>query len=135
MNANRRSNSYMPTRKIPLTVKRLVLGTTPAGVTITLADGMVTPAGVVPRTKRFTVSGIFRVGMYEFDRRLAFINIGDAQKLYRMRNTVSGVRLAVTDIYDAPAIVREVALKNGKRVMVGDWTRRHVNFFKSIQIT
>jgi len=46
-------------------------------VTVTLAQGIVTPAGVVPRTKRFTVSGIFRVGMYEFDRRLAFINIRD----------------------------------------------------------
>jgi len=80
-------------------------------VTVTLAQGMVTPAGVVPRTKRFTVSGIFRVGMYEFDRRLAFINISDA------------------------AIVREVALANGEPVLVGDWTRRHVNFFRSIQIT
>jgi len=104
-------------------------------VTVTLAEGRVTPAGVVPRMKRFTVSGIYRVGMYEFDRRLAFINIGDAQKLYRMGNAVSGVRLAVTEIYEAPAIVREVALANGELVLVGDWTRRHVNFFRSIQIT
>jgi len=104
-------------------------------VTITLAQGIVTPAGVVPRTKRFTVSGIYRVGMYEFDRRLAFINIGDAQKLYRMRGAVSGVRLAVSDIYLAPEIVREVALANGELVLVSDWTRRHVNFFRSIQIT
>jgi lipoprotein-releasing system permease protein len=104
-------------------------------VTVTLAEGRVTPAGVVPRTKRFTVSGIYRVGMYEFDRRLAFINLGDAQRLYRKKNTVSGIRLNVTDIYDAPAIVREVALKNGEMVLVSDWTRRHVNFFRSIQIT
>jgi len=104
-------------------------------VTVTLAEGRVTPAGIMPRTKRFTVSGIYRVGMYEFDRRLAFINIGDAQKLYRLRDAVSGVRLAVTDIYDAPAIVREVALANGELVLVSDWTRRHVNFFRSIQIT
>jgi lipoprotein-releasing system permease protein len=104
-------------------------------VTVTLAQGMVTPAGVVPRTKRFTVSGIYRVGMYEFDRRLAFINIRDAQKLYRMRDTISGIRLAVTEIYEAPAIVREVAMENGKLVLVSDWTRRHVNFFRSIQIT
>jgi len=104
-------------------------------VTVTLAEGRVTPAGIVPRMKRFTVSGIYRVGMYEFDRRLAFINIGDAQKLYRMKNAVSGVRLAVTEIYEAPAIVREVALANGELVLVGDWTRRHVNFFRSIQIT
>jgi len=104
-------------------------------VTVTLAQGRVTPAGVVPRTKRFTVSGIYRVGMYEFDRRLAFINIRDAQKLYRMHDVVTGVRLAVTEIYEAPAIVREVALENGQLVLVSDWTRRHVNFFRSIQIT
>ena len=104
-------------------------------VTATLAEGIVTPVGVVPRTKRFVVSGLYRVGMYEFDRRLAFINIGDAQKLYRKKGVVTGVRLAVTDIFAAPDIVREVALENGAVVLVSDWTRRHVNFFRSIQIT
>ena len=104
-------------------------------VTVTLAEGLVTPAGVVPRTKRFVVSGLYRVGMYEFDRRLAFINIGDAQKLYRKRDDVSGVRLAVTDIFEAPTVVREVAIAHGEVVLVNDWTRRHVNFFRSIQIT
>ncbi len=104
-------------------------------VTVTLAEGLVTPAGVVPRTKRFTVTGLYRVGMYEFDRRLAFIALGDAQKLYRKRDSVSGIRLAVTEIFEAPAIVREVALDYGSPVLVSDWTRRHVNFFRSIQIT
>jgi lipoprotein-releasing system permease protein len=104
-------------------------------VTVTLAQGIVTPAGVVPRTKRFVVSGLYRVGMFEFDRRLAFINIGDAQKLYRKRDAVTGIRLAVTEIFEAPAIVREVALAHGEVVLVNDWTRRHVNFFRSIQIT
>ena len=104
-------------------------------VTVTLAEGRVTPAGVLPRTRRFTVSGLYRVGMYEFDRRLAFINIGDAQKLYRKRDAVTGVRLAVTDIYAAAEIVREVALAHGELVLVSDWTRQHVNFFRSIQIT
>lgn len=104
-------------------------------VLVTLAQGRVTPAGVIPRSKRFTVSGIYRVGMYEFDRRLAFINLTDAKKLYRKKDAVTGVRLAVTDIYEAPAIVREVALANGQLVLVSDWTRRHVNFFRSIQIT
>ena len=104
-------------------------------VAITLAEGIVTPAGLVPRTKRFTVTGIYRVGMYEFDRRLAFIHLADAQRLYRKGNKVSGFHLAVNDIYAAPAIVREVALDAGGGVLVSDWTRRHVNFFRSIQIT
>jgi len=104
-------------------------------VVVTLAEGIVTPAGTVPRTKRFTVSGIYRVGMYEFDRRLAFVNIEDAQRLFRMRGEVSGIRLSVTDIYSASEIVREVAIDLGQAVSVSDWTRRHVNFFRSIQIT
>jgi len=104
-------------------------------VTVALAEGMVTPAGVQPRYKRFTVTGIYRVGMYEFDRRLAFINLSDASRLYRLNGNATGVRLAVTDIYRAPEIVREVAMDLGGGVLVSDWTRRHVNFFRSIQIT
>jgi lipoprotein-releasing system permease protein len=104
-------------------------------VVATLAEGMVTPAGIVPRTRRFTVTGVYRVGMYEFDRRLAFINIEDSQRLFRMRGEISGIRLAVTDIYSASEIVREVAMDIGQAVAVSDWTRRHVNFFRSIQIT
>jgi lipoprotein-releasing system permease protein len=104
-------------------------------LTVTLAEGLVTPAGVMPRTKRFTVVGIYRVGMYEFDRRLAFIHLADAQRLYHRKDTVSGIRLAVDDIYAAAAIVRQVALDSGGGVLVSDWTRRQVNFFRSIQIT
>lgn len=104
-------------------------------VTLTLADGIVTPAGVVPRTKRFTVSGIYRVGMYEFDRRLAFINLEDSQRLFRMADAVTGIRLSVTDVFDAPQIVRRAAIEGGGGVLVTDWTRRNVNFFRSIQIT
>lgn len=104
-------------------------------VTVTLAEGIVTPAGVLPRTRRFTVAGIYRVGMYEFDRRLAFINMSDAQRLYRKGDDANGIRIAVTDIYESFEIVREVALDGGGGVLVSDWTRRHVNFFRSIQIT
>jgi lipoprotein-releasing system permease protein len=104
-------------------------------VLVTLAEGIATPVGVVPRMKRFSVTGIYRVGMYEFDRRLAFIHLADAQKLYREGDRVNGIRLAVNDIYSAPAIVREVALELGDPVLVSDWTRSHVNFFRSIQIT
>jgi lipoprotein-releasing system permease protein len=114
----------------------IVLGTELADkVTLTLAEGMVTPAGVLPRNKRFTVSGIYRIGMYEFDRRVAFVNIEDAQRMFRLADDVTGIRLSVTDIYQAPQVVRKVALDKGGGVLVSDWTRRHVNFFRSIQIT
>lgn len=104
-------------------------------VMLTLAEARVTPAGVFPRQRRFTVTGLYRVGMFEFDRRLAFVHLDDAAKLFRMRDRVTGIRLATTDIYRAPEIVREVGLALLEPVMVSDWTRRHVNFFRSIQIT
>jgi len=104
-------------------------------ITVTLADGRATPIGVIPRTKRFTVSGIFRVGMYEFDNRLAFINISDAKNLFLMNDSITGIRLSVKNIYEAPAVVREIALEYGKNVLVNDWTRSHINFFRSIQVT
>lgn len=104
-------------------------------VTVTLPIGMVTPVGVIPRKKRFVVSGFYRVGMYEFDPRLAFINLGDAQKFYRRNHSVTGVRLAVREIFDAPQIVRDIAIEYGQYVLISDWTKRNVNFFRSIQIT
>lgn len=104
-------------------------------VAATLAEGIATPAGLLPTSKRFTVSGIYRVGMYEFDRRLAFVNLSDAQRLFRKGAAVTGLRLAVTEIYAASEIVREVALQSGVGDLVSDWTRRNVNFFRSIQIT
>ncbi|MBT8078445.1 MAG: lipoprotein-releasing ABC transporter permease subunit, partial [Gammaproteobacteria bacterium] len=104
-------------------------------VTLTLAEGVVTPAGVLPRSRRFTVSGIYRVGMYEFDRRLAFINMDDAARLFRKKGFVTGIRLSVNDVFAAPEIVRDVAMELGGGVLISDWTRRHVNFFRSIQIT
>lgn len=73
--------------------------------------------------------------MYEYDRRLAFIHLDDAQKFYRRKESVTGVRLAVTDIFAAPQIVRDIAVEYGQRVYINDWTKRNVNFFKSIQIT
>ncbi|MDJ0911059.1 MAG: lipoprotein-releasing ABC transporter permease subunit [Woeseiaceae bacterium] len=112
-------------------------------VTVTLAQGVVTPAGVVPRTKRFTVRGIYRVGMYEFDRRLAYIHIDDARRLYRLGDDVTGVRFSVTDVFKAPEIsegvavdlIRATNLQNLQRVDIVNWTERNRNFFRSIQIT
>jgi lipoprotein-releasing system permease protein len=100
-----------------------------------VSQGTTTPAGVVPRMRRFRVAGIFNSGMFEFDRSLALVNLADAQRLLRFGNDVSGVRLAVTDPLNAPAVVRSVAGAWGGGVYVSDWTRQHGNFFRSIQLT
>ena len=103
-------------------------------VTLIAPQGSVTPAGVVPRLKSFTVTGIFAVGMFEYDNGLALINLEDAQKLYRMDDRVSGIRLKVDDLFEAPRITREVARMISADAELFDWTKSHANFFRAVQI-
>ncbi len=104
-------------------------------VVLVVPKGTVTPAGLAPRMRRFRVSGIFRAGMYEFDRGLALIALADAGRLLRLRDEVTGLRLSVADVFAAGSVARDVALRAGGGFYVSDWTRRHVNFFRSIQLT
>jgi lipoprotein-releasing system permease protein len=104
-------------------------------VVVIAPSGTATPAGVIPRQRRFSISGVFESGMYEYDRGLALIDMTDAAVLYRMGDKVSGIRLAVQDPFRAPAIVRRLALALGGNFLVTDWTMIHSNFFKSIQTT
>ncbi|MBL8199371.1 MAG: lipoprotein-releasing ABC transporter permease subunit [Chromatiales bacterium] len=104
-------------------------------VIVLVSQGITTPAGVVPRMRRFRVTGIFYAGMYEFDRALVFVNVADAQRLFRFGEDVTGIRLAVDDPLQAPTVVRSVANAWGGGVYVTDWTREHGNFFRSIQLT
>ena len=94
-----------------------------------------TPAGVMPRMRAFKVVGLFSAGMYEFDRNLAYVHIGDAARLYRMGEDVSGLRLKLTDLFAAPHVVRDLARSLGGAYYIDDWTRKHANFFRSIQLT
>jgi lipoprotein-releasing system permease protein len=103
-------------------------------VTLIAPQGMVTPAAVLPRMKQFTVVGIFEVGMFEYDSGLALLHQADAQKLYRMDERVSGVRLKLDDLFVAPTVVRELANSLGNDLRVSDWTRNHANFFRAVQI-
>jgi lipoprotein-releasing system permease protein len=106
-----------------------------AQVVLIAPEGTATPTGVVPRMRRFRVTGIFQSGMYEFDRGLALIHIADAAKLYKLGDRVSGIRLALQDPLRAPAAVVELARALGGGFYVSDWTRNHVNFFRSIELT
>jgi lipoprotein-releasing system permease protein len=93
----------------------------------------VTPAGVLPRFRRFTVSGIFEIGMYEFDRGLVLIHLADAQALYRMGDEVTGVRLKLHDLFEAPRVARDLANQLDGIYYVSDWTRQHANFFRAVR--
>ncbi len=107
-------------------------------VVLMAPEGSATPAGFAPRMRRFTVSGVFDSGMYEFDRGLALTHMKDAATLYRLGEDVTGLRLALRDPFLAPLVVRTVARAidyDGKGYFVSDWTREHVNFFRSVELT
>lgn len=104
-------------------------------VTLIAPQGLVTPAAVLPRLKQFTVVGVFEAGHFEYDASLALIHMQDAQTLYRMEDRVSGVRLKLGDLFDAPRVARDLhAQMSGDGLLVGDWTRQHANFFRAIAI-
>ncbi len=104
-------------------------------VVLMVAQGDVTPVGVLPRMRAFQVAGILSVGMYEYDRRIALVAMQDAARLTRMGDDITGIRLNVADMYAAPRVVRAAALALGGGYDVDDWTNQHVNFFRSIEIT
>ncbi|TAH41014.1 MAG: lipoprotein-releasing ABC transporter permease subunit [Rhodocyclaceae bacterium] len=89
------------------------------------------PMGVQPRFKRFTVSGIFEVGMQEYDGALAVVHMKDAQTLYRLDGP-SGIRLRLDDMFRAWSVARELSGQLGQAYRVSDWMQGHSNFFKAI---
>jgi lipoprotein-releasing system permease protein len=97
-------------------------------------QGLVTPAGVVPRLKQFTVVGIFEVGMFEYDSGLALVHLEDAQKLYQMGDTVSGLRLRLDDLFASRSVARDLMAKLTSDYYATDWTRSHANFFRAVEI-
>ncbi|MCA1977754.1 MAG: lipoprotein-releasing ABC transporter permease subunit [Thiobacillus sp.] len=103
-------------------------------VVLLTPQGNITPAGVMPRVKQFTVVGIFEAGMFEYDSGLALINLADAQKLLRLGDDVSGVRLKLDDLFRAPFVTRELTRSLVGDFYLTDWTQSHANFFRAVAI-
>ena len=103
-------------------------------VTVMVPEARSTPIGVLPQMRRFKVVGIFEAGMQEYDLQLAVIHLQDAQKLLRMGDGVSGVRLKLTDMFQAWNVARDLADRMGEFYRVRDWSRDHANFFRAIKM-
>ena len=98
-------------------------------------QGQMTPVGILPRLKQFTITGIFKAGHFEYDSTLVLIHMADAQKLYRMESTqVSGVRLKLQDLFQAQRVVQELVPMISATTFISDWTSQHANYFRAIQI-
>ncbi len=101
-------------------------------ITLIAPQGQVTPAGVLPRLKQFTVVGIFDTGHYEHDSTLAFIHIDDALKMFRM-DAPSGLRLRIEDMHRAPQVAEELSQTMGDNLIVQDWSQQNRTWFAAVQ--
>jgi lipoprotein-releasing system permease protein len=102
-------------------------------ITLIAPQGQVTPAGVVPRLKQFTVVGTFDSGHFEYDSALALIHIGDAQRLFRVAGP-TGVRVKIRDMQRAPEVAAELARTLPAGLLVRDWTRQNRTWFAAVQV-
>lgn len=104
-------------------------------VTVMIPQATVTPAGMVPRFKRFTVVGVFSAGSgFNFDTKMAFINIEDAQKLLQLGNDVSGIKMKINDVYQAPELSERLSHLLGEQYQVGNWTQSFGSFFEAVKM-
>ncbi|MDR0181641.1 lipoprotein-releasing ABC transporter permease subunit [Lysobacter arvi] len=103
-------------------------------VVMTTTDFRSTPLGAVPQLKRFTVSGIFEAGYNDFDKGLAVVNMHDMQRLLRMGEGVTGVRLRLHDMDQAWDVARDLAVSLGGPFRVSDWTSENANMFRALKM-
>jgi lipoprotein-releasing system permease protein len=102
-------------------------------ITLITPQASITPVGVLPRLRRFTVVGVFEAGMHQFDRSMALMHVQDAQKLFGLNNKVNGLRLKLDDMFNARLITYELDQLVGEDYWVRDWTRMHTNLFKALK--
>jgi lipoprotein-releasing system permease protein len=103
-------------------------------IALVAPQGVVTPAGVIPRLKQFTLVGVFEAGIVDADSGLALVHMRDAQTLYQMGESVSGVRLKLDDLFASRAVAYELLGKLPRNMYASDWTRSHANFFRAVEI-
>jgi lipoprotein-releasing system permease protein len=101
---------------------------------VVTTDFQATPMGAVPQLKRFTVSGLFEAGYQEYDKGMAFVHMEDAQRLMRIGDGVSGVRLQLHDMDQAFEVARDLALRLDGPYRVSDWTSENANMFRALRL-
>ncbi|MCZ6710416.1 MAG: lipoprotein-releasing ABC transporter permease subunit [Gammaproteobacteria bacterium] len=103
-------------------------------VTLVLPTATVTPAGLFPRQKRFTVSGVLE-SRSEVDSRAAYIHIGDAQRLFRLGTGVHGYQVRLKDLFSAAEIASLGVARLGRdRIFARSWMRTHGNLYRAIGV-
>lgn len=96
--------------------------------------GRLTAAGLLPRMRRFRVAGIFHADVHQFDSSLAYVHLQDAQRVYRLGDSVSSVRLKLDDILNAPRLRDELTELNPPGIRLYDWTNSHGALFRALAL-
>ncbi len=99
-------------------------------VTVITPQVRVTPAGIIPRMKRFTVLSVYRMNMVQYDASTAFISLRDADKLFKMHGKVTGLRLKLVNLFDAPSLAQQLQSEYGDAYQVEDWGKENKSIFK-----
>ncbi|WP_129136296.1 lipoprotein-releasing ABC transporter permease subunit [Luteimonas sp. YGD11-2] len=101
---------------------------------VVTTDFQTTPMGAVPQLKRYTVSGLFEAGHQQFDRNLALVNMADLQRVQRLGEGVTGVRLRLHDMNQAWDVARDLAIALQGPYRVSDWSRENANMFRALRL-
>ena len=102
-------------------------------VTVVVPQVQVTPAGILPRIRRFTVVGVYQIGHPEYDGMTSFIELSDASRLFSLGEDIGGVRLKVDDLFAAQEIGHTLQNTLGKDFNVTDWSEEHGSFFRAVK--
>ena len=103
-------------------------------VSLIIPQALATPVGLIPRFKRFTVVGIFRMDMHEYDSALTLMHLDDAARLFQTGDRVTGLRLRIDNLDAAPEVAEAISAGLGANFLARDWTREHGNFFRALKI-
>ena len=103
-------------------------------VTVTSPQGELTPFGIVPKYKRFKVTGIFASGFFDYDNTWAFIRLSDAQRLFDLTDVVSVLEFKVDDIYQAGVIGQKLEAEAGKGFMSTNWMEQNRALFHALRL-
>ncbi|MEW6571914.1 MAG: lipoprotein-releasing ABC transporter permease subunit [Nitrospirota bacterium] len=103
-------------------------------VTVLSPTGQIGPLGMLPKVRQFRVTGIFEVGMFEYDANLALTDLGSAQEFFGLDDTVTGIEVRLNDIYKAPDVREKIQKKLGFPLHAKDWMQMNRNLFSALKL-
>ena len=98
-----------------------------------LACGM-GPTGALPNLRTFRVAGIFKTGMYEFDTKIAYTTIADAQKFLALPGEITGIEIKTTDLNKSDQTADRLRTALGKGFDVKDWREMNASLFSALKM-